>query len=173
MMSSDASVMGSNYNSQEIYTRKLPRMLSEIVLAPTLYKEICNKVQQFKSDRKHTLELLKKINSSSKVYFSIAKIGFSSDCNNPFLNIPYYDINSKTDFPEGYTKQQTEFEVTNHYNYQEIVVRIFVKNSKELTKEEKKLEKTVITKLTEELNQLKPASPNTLGYVNTQSFFKE
>lgn len=173
MMSSDASVMNSNHNSQEIYTRKLPRMLSEIVFAPTLYKEICNKVQQFKCDRKHTLDLLKKINSSSKVYFSIAKIGFSSDCNNPFLNIPYYDINSKTDFPEGYTKQQTEFEVTNHYNYQEIVVRIFVKNNKDLTKEEKKLEKTVITKLTEELNQLKPASPNTLGYVKTQSIFRE
>ena len=109
-----------------------------------------------------------------KIYFSIAKIGFSSDCNNPFLNIPYYDSkHTENVYPEGYTKQQTDFEVTNHYNYQEIIVRIFIKNNRELNTEEKQLSKIITKKMEEELILLKPASPNTLGNVKIHSIFEE
>ncbi len=174
MMYPDSSIMDTNYNSQEIYKRNLPKMLSEIVLAPNLHKEICNKIQEFKSDIKQPLTALKRLNGSLKIYFSIAKIGFSSDCNNPFLNIPYYDSkHTENVYPEGYTKQQTDFEVTNHYNYQEIIVRIFIKNNRELNTEEKQLSKIITKKMEEELILLKPASPNTLGNVKIHSIFEE
>ena len=65
------------------------------------------------------------------------------------------------------------FEVTNHYNYQEIIVRIFIKNNRKMTKEEELLTDVLTSKLMKELNQLKPASPNTLGKVETRSLFEE
>jgi HD superfamily phosphohydrolase len=172
IMSSDSSVIDSNYNSKEIYKRCLPKMLCETVLAPNLYKEICKKIKSFHHDSKTPLSILKRLNDS-KIYFSIAKIGFSSDCNNPFLNIPYYDTKSTADFPDGYIKETTKFEVTNHYNYQEIIVRIFIKNNREMSEEESKLSSILTSRLIDELNQLKPASPNTLGNVETRSIFEE
>ena len=173
MMSSDSSVLDTNYNSKEIYKRSLPKMLGEIVLAPNLYKEICEKIKSFHNDKKNPLLTLKRLNNSIKVYFSIAKIGFSSDCNNPFLNIPYYNTKYTENIPNGYTKNPTMFEVTNHYNYQEIIVRIFIKNNRKMTKEEELLTGVLTSKLMEELNQLKPASPNTLGKVETRTLFEE
>lgn len=173
MMTPDALVLAYNSNTEKIYKRDLPIMLSEVTLAPTLFNEISKKIKEFKTNSKLPLTTLKRLNNSLKIYFSVAKIGFSSDCSNPFLNIPYYKTNDINDFPKGFTKKPTEFEVTNHYNYQEIIVRIFIKRERELAPEEEKLCKTIIDKITDEFKRLKPESPNTIQNETYHSIFKE
>lgn len=173
MMTPDALVLANNYNTQKIYKRELPKMLSEVTLAPTLYDEISKKITEFKTDLKLPLTTLKRLNNSLKIYFSVAKIGFSGDCSNPFLNIPYYKSSDINKYPKGFTKKPTEFEVTNHYNYQEIVVRIFVDRKRTLTLEEDKLCNSIINKITDEFKRLKPESPNTIQKQEYHSIFKE
>jgi hypothetical protein len=138
-----------------------------------LYDEISKKIKEFKTDLKLPLTTLKRLNNSLKIYFSVAKIGFSGDCSNPFLNIPYYKSSDINQYPKGFTKKPTEFEVTNHYNYQEIVVRIFVDRKRTLTLEEDKLCNSIINKITDEFKRLKPESPNTIQKQEYHSIFKE